>query len=957
MSENDIEYQIGSKEIDTSPTVTDNKSNVVEFDFEAGAVFKRLADDIYETPEAGIREPLTNSITTVRRTEQENDEGVIEITVQDGEQVKLQIRDSGEGISKAKLEEVLTVVGRSDARDDGDLSGMYGMGFLASYKLVGMDGGFLMCTNPRDPEKEAYRGVFKPGVFEYSDDQEDLRLSGDNYGTLFEYYVKDSISVSNIRDWVEKHAKWSPVPVIYKELDKDGNVRENEDYNSNNLTDNYGDMPSIHIDEEYYEVATSPESDSNIILISSPVDMHGTRTVRKNLPWSVDIRLKYENGVVFKGPNEGLVPIDASQYDSLDENRKDMYIAKEDLEKSDMCLPEPTGTREKLRKNKSFLTYLNKNLMDRYIDLAQDALDEFDPTEESLDSISKMSKHIILRIFQDFDSKEEYSKSYIKNRLSNGYDYDNPSEDLIEFIQTMTTDLKVLSEPKNYKKEYPKIPVYKLNNRDSSTFMTISGTSWKAKAVEKSGNDLVKVENADSYDPYIKHLDWKPTKEIKKSDGYETLEMDEDTFESIYSVNSSTAEEIDERTLTIHYRSGGRTNKKKKVSEVKDLYDGSSYYGDVLVLFPRTGEHNLSDHYKLADNSACVASAGKKVTKKLEKVDNIVRYSEYNEWVAKRKVYTNHGKVSISRLLNNNKSTVFYIRDFKDNHQVTNESILESVARGVTKVRNDVKEVPNFALIDKDYWTHLTNVEDLMDTSSCMTMYYGSIGKVITQHLNEQEVELYLADKFGSDYKEYSECEVLSENHRRITNKLVNKTELLEKSKNMNNGFKSRQNTAEPDSKRRLPVLKTKHGNLTIDEVYDRYDPSNVVLHVVNKESIQKFLKGDFLAAGATRLSKMSKTPDLTDGVYVPIIKSEFNAMEEYINKETTVIGTWNSRINCIPQVNKRMIYAYLTLYNWTEDTIEDVCGSGGDFEEFCDYVDTIKEAHDNKISPEISST
>lgn len=953
MSSNEIDYQIGSEDIDTSPTVTDDKSNVVEFDFEAGAVFKRLADDIYETPEAGIREPLTNSITTVRRAKQNQSEGVIEITVQDGEQVRLQIRDTGEGISKSKLEEVLTVVGRSDARDDGDLSGMYGMGFLASYKLVGMNGGFLMCTNPRDPEREAYRGVFKPGVFEYSDDQEELRLSGDNYGTLFEYYVKDSISVDDIREWVEKHSKWSQVPVIYRELDKNGDVRMNEDYHSDNLTDNYGNMPSIHIENDYYEVATSPNADNNIILISSPVKMRGKNTLRRNLPWSVDIRLKYENGVVFKGPNEGLVPVEKSQYESMDEERKDMYIPKENLKPDDMCLPEPTGTREKLRKNKSFLNHLNSQLMDQYLELAQNALDEFDPTEESLESIDKMSKHIILRVFKDFDSKDEYSKSKIKNTLSNSYGYDNPTEELVEFIQTMTTSLKVLSEPKTYKKRYPKTPVYKLNSMDNKVFMTISGTSWKARAVEKSGNNLVKVSDADSYDPYEKHLDWNPTKEINKSDGYEMLDMEESEFEEIYSTNTSTAENIDEKTLTVHYRSGGRANKKKKVSELESLYDSGSYYGDLLILFPRGSGENVSDHYNLADKEACVASSGKKVADRLEQAENIVRYEDYGEWVTQNKVYTNYGERSIDRMLNNDKNTVFYVRDHKQNHVITDKNILDSMAHGLKKINDDIDQVPNFVLVDKEIWNHFMNAVDLINVSSCKTMVYGNqVSNIVNEHINEKEAYLYISDQFGSNYEEHAECRILKDNYNRISEKLVEKVELLQKSKNINDGFKSNEKTVQAGTNRRLPVLKTEHGNLTINEIYKRYNPENVILHVVSKETIDNFLTNEFLSKGAKRLSRIGDMPDAEDGIYIPIIESEFKAMEDYVNEDTTIIGIYSRKMSTLSNVDKVSVYSYIKLFNWSKDTIDRMACHNGDINDRFDYIDTIAEAHNQNLEP-----
>lgn len=201
MSEED--YQIGVHDIDTTGSITDEK-NVIEFEFEPEAVFKRLADDVYQSAEAGIREPLMNSITAVRRAFGDDlDEGVIRFTVKRGEQTTIQIRDNGVGITEGVLNEILTVVGRSSVRDDGNLTGQYGVGFLASYKLVGPDGGFMMTTNPRESEEGPYSGLFKPGTFEPNTEGHlPQMLDEDEYGTVFEFYTKRGIDADDIFRWV-----------------------------------------------------------------------------------------------------------------------------------------------------------------------------------------------------------------------------------------------------------------------------------------------------------------------------------------------------------------------------------------------------------------------------------------------------------------------------------------------------------------------------------------------------------------------------------------------------------------------------------------------------------------------------------------------------------------------------------------------------------------------------------
>lgn len=83
--ERDESYQVGAHSINKETSL--NKSETIEFDFENSAIFKRLADDIYESPEAGIREPLQNSLTAIQKAVNngyiESNEGVVTFKVYD----------------------------------------------------------------------------------------------------------------------------------------------------------------------------------------------------------------------------------------------------------------------------------------------------------------------------------------------------------------------------------------------------------------------------------------------------------------------------------------------------------------------------------------------------------------------------------------------------------------------------------------------------------------------------------------------------------------------------------------------------------------------------------------------------------------------------------------------------------------------------------------------------------
>lgn len=958
MSDN-IEYQVGGNQIDNRPNITGDDDNVIEFDFETGAVFKRLADDIYETPEAGIREPLTNSITTIRRAfANKNELGVIKITVQDGDRVKLRIRDNGEGIPKPILEEVLTVIGRSNARDDGDLSGMYGMGFLACYKLVGMSGGFVMSTNPRDSQYEAYSGFFKPGVFEYDEEGSMQILDGDDYGTVFEFYVDENIGIESIRDWVDKHARWSPVPVIYNEYDEDGNEEFNEDYHSTNLSDQYGDKPSISISNDYYEVATSPDSKSDIVLISSPVSMRGTRSLRKNLPWSVDLRIKYENGIVFKGPNKGLVPTDKKNYESLSDSRKKDYIPKEELSEDDMTLPEPTGTREKLRRNREFINYVNNQLIDKYLEIVENTLDDFDPDTTSLSDLDSMENHIILRIFSEFNQEDEYTKDEISNTINSEFHYD-PNDELVEFFQTMTKEISLVSENKISNK-YPTKRAYELYDNDNNIFMCTSNqNSWKNRAVEESEDVVIKVNTASEYEPFEKHLNWTPLKNIKKSNACEILDINEDIVEDIYDSNRSKSKDISERDITVHTQSGGRNTVKRDTSSLIDIYNNSrknNRFGEYLVLFPQSSDYYVSNHYSLADNYCCVASCSKSVKEKLtSESENIVTFDQYVNKIKNIELKTSHGDKTLCECINEDEKTVLHISKKQNMEPITMNEL------AIHLYNNDelFENIPIYSQIEKSEWCHIINIHENIENSESIVLLEDNVkvSTYIKHNIRKNTVDMYLRSRLDEKFIKSNEYYAIDSKFNKISKQLIQTVNLIKKSMDTN-GIASNKTTSENKKDISLPEHETKDGHMTLKEVYNKYKPEHVMIHVLSMDEISKFKNDKYLEDGAKILSGIefgttSIKSGIYQGTYIPILESQFEIVQNYIKEGTTVIGYYNYNNDNYINLDSNIIYAYLKLNDWNSEFITDLLknmSSNDNSKE--DLIETLSYAHDNGVNP-----
>jgi|AntDeeMetagen192_2_1112575.scaffolds.fasta_scaffold02400_2 hypothetical protein len=961
--EGTVEYQLGSNDIDLSGSIADD-DDVLEFNYESAAIFKRLADDIYETAEAGLREPLTNSITTSRRVKRNGDcdNPVITITVKDGEQPMLRLRDMGEGISRSVLENVLIFIGRSTARDDGELSGQYGMGFLASYKLVGMNGGFIMHTNARDSSEGPYHGLFKPGAFE-PDNEGKIQplLAEDEYGTVFEYFLKPDINISKVREWVESHAKFSPIPVIYKEMDKDGNEQYNEDFYAPTLKDAYGESPCLRVDTPYYEATTSPSANNDIVLISSPVDMRGTRALRNNLPWSVDLRIKYENGIVVDGPHEGLIPTTQKQYELMDDERKDDYVSKEKLTDDDLTLPEATGTRERVRRHKEFLRHVNSQLLEQYHEIVEETLDTFNPSTEAMQKMDEMQRNVIMRIFSHFDDDDDdYTPQDVIDKLDSEYDYDSPTTELVEFILTMTQQVSIISQRKTHKSRYTRELAYKLAESDAEIYMcTSANNSWKADAVEVSQKetDIITVNKAAEYDGFSKHLGWTPLKNIKKSNADEFLGLSEAEIEDVASTSKTTADNVNEKQLTIHYMSGGRNTFKRTSEALVSSYDndtitnGSSRYGDVLVLFPQGGEHKVSDHYHLADNRCCVASCSKKVSDYLtENADGIMNYEDYREWVGSKKLTTSHGTRSVENIISAPRPAMLTPKSNTEDKILNDSIILSSFARHL-KEKYKYNLTPTYALIHKNLCTHINSVydEDEYDHITLFSTTANVSGHNFSSRYGD-EVEIYAKVRLTEEQYNTSEVKTIISSYGSLDTTVVSIIETLVQSAEMTNGSFASQNEDGKNSIR-MPTVNTKYGEIQLDEVYEYTRKSNVIIHTLSPEDIHIFEQKDILEFAGENLQ--GKSVDNTEfprmnanPVYVPVLESEYKRVKAEIPDETIVINSEyrNNSVN----IRNRFVYAAIKIHNWSPERMPTHIIQNNQFKEVKNLVDTLTTLHNN---------
>lgn len=324
--------------------------------FEANmkTLIRRVADDLYESWEATVREYIANAETACLRTQEyvetgESDMFDGELIVDDSYQPKIEIvwnkeedrltiEDNGIGMSANTVDKVFRQIGRSTSRDEGNYSGAYGQGVLSFVKLTGLDNAMIMTSHSRLNDDNAAYYVTLGGVEPVMGS-----LPEDKYGTVFQMTPKDDF---DIRETVAEYAEYLRVPLRYEEVSTDGSIEFQEDYGDKKLYDNYSEN-RICIGFEkpgYFKAYTSPESGDETLLLSMKIDRNdGKYSSRQHTsPWQFDVRLLDESGKVVESTNgnEGLMPIPRTDYVSMLESVRDGHITNSRLKADDVLAQE-----------------------------------------------------------------------------------------------------------------------------------------------------------------------------------------------------------------------------------------------------------------------------------------------------------------------------------------------------------------------------------------------------------------------------------------------------------------------------------------------------------------------------------------------------------------------------------------------------------------------------------------
>jgi hypothetical protein len=682
VSESNSDYQIGSHEVSDNFVPLGEGADGVEFKLETAAVFKQLADEMYKSLEAGFREPTTNAVTAVLNLERQYDSSVnltepqIEFTlIIENDELTLLIEDHGIGIKKEVLENILSYIGRSSIRDEGDLGGQYGMGFLALFKPVGIENGFFMFTNSVESNEDSIRGVWNSKGFTY-DTKEVLepRKNGTDHGTLFELPLKSEISKSEVNEWIERNAKFARVPISYKQIDESGNVLREKLYDTTTLTEHYEDSDSIIFsrETEYYNAYVTTESNSRTILLDVPV----SRGTNISLPYgNLDIRFKDENGIITEGEHTGLTPVHDDEYASMDTERQEKYIPRSELTEGDIPLPSPTGTRDSLTKSRDYWNFIETEFRDDITQKMSECLQQVQQ-DKSFQSLSDTEYEFVVNgLCSSIKRRHKSSPQRFGRKIHELFDINLSnefSEKLISMFDTVFEYDPNTPLGSGYKRKHGrkrgKQSVWRVGVDAEQVFMARSVNASRAKVVwdDDSSNRVIEVDSASDYEIYQQLFGWKKLTSIKRStlDEFDISASVKSEFLKEFGTNSSTSRgdnitvRLKNRTLSVTLEklyetitNTSDTDEKVTLSTYKSFKE--------LVLFPTTSDKKISNFYSLATSDLAIARCSKSASDLLTETPWCVTIDEYESRSNPTVFETPEGNIDITGMEN----IIFHIMD------------------------------------------------------------------------------------------------------------------------------------------------------------------------------------------------------------------------------------------------------------------------------------------------------
>lgn len=691
---------------------------------------ERLGRDIYTDETQAFEEMHSNGVTAIHEAADRGfidiDEGVIEIELMKNEDgnVCMRLRDNGIGMNEETVRNVFLDFGVTTGAQKEDVVAQFGMGVASYSNLVGFhDGKIYMETNPRY-EEEALYGYYSIDGLQYNVDETELRLlSEDEYGTAYEMWLREDISSSDVRSWIERVSNYNDVRI---KIDyQDGH---SETIEPSTVYDKFNQEDSLFVEHEDMEIGkfvAGHNVPSDTVLIHRDIEFNLDSDNRPPFKDNVFIRLYTESEKVCEGEHKGKLVIDDSKYQQLDEEMKERHIPRSEVSDQTAVTPRVVGNREKLSSDGEFSRWVVEKLREAYYNRAKNCLEQINSADDFY-SMNRKSQNFVELVMSKNIFSYSYKYNNFSDRMEDKYTENNTEGILEKFtpedytvnsntvrILSALFDTSAIKDSIGLSDNRPEIGwsiEQDRRNGNTTVYMGVSINDKKKRVVREDDPNsiIIRVDNAGVYDRYEEVFGWDKLKTVKKSnlDEYnisqETKNLFKSKTKSVDGDTNTTAE-----TLTIHY--GRRKHKKKKMtaSYVKESLENDNpgdLYGTPIVAFPESTSHNISNYYGFAKKNSGLFNCTTETWESLKQFDEVKHIEEIiKEHKSTTEVSTESENTNVEKALRSKNYIVVvtkpeYLNQYRDIFGDTElckrfKAVLANGKLGSRKI--NVKKVPS----------------------------------------------------------------------------------------------------------------------------------------------------------------------------------------------------------------------------------------------------------------------
>lgn len=601
---------------------------------------------------------------------------------------KMITEDNGIGMTPKEFWKAFKSPFSSGSGVDAETGGNFGIGSNSIEKVHGAEGGAEILTKtPRPGDWEGYNAYSYRGGATAVDGP----VPDDFYGTRFEVPIQESFNLSGSQESIEKYADKLRIPILYREHDA-GSTAVEEEYEATKFTEDFDDAPITVERPGEFTIVSGPnvcpktsyhEPDNpDTYLISMQIERNTSGYV--DTMYDVVVQIHDEQGRIVMGPHRGMYSDGNYVYPTAQKKKR-----VDELDDDDVPMPQPTGDRDRLKKNEtntSFFEYVEDIITEKEMDRISEIVHDMKEADHPVDVIR--DEPGVWDLFDSTISKHGYraksSLDRFKDFIESWDSFPDLDDSRIKQMYELFTSVSVCTKgpSRSSKKKYrvnQRIGYIYANRNPDEIYMTVSTSghfSDKFKVVENTHNsvDVVVISGSPKYDHYGDVFGWNILKDVPVTKSNEDNPHNFDVADSVHqehtktkSSTTSKADSIEERVLKIRNDSENTAiDVRMTISDVKEKLEEKKFICSerVLVLFPRTDDRNISDHYDLAEYAA-IASVSKTEYEKLAGYERVMTYDEFIEWSESALIATEDGAMTPEELVRDDRMVILAYDDYQ----------------------------------------------------------------------------------------------------------------------------------------------------------------------------------------------------------------------------------------------------------------------------------------------------